>query len=217
MAIKQSVYLDYFNSLIEGNKSKCSLIISDLIEEGIKPKEIYTELFQKSMYQVGRMWDNSKINIANEHLATTITESMINIIYPVINKIPKNGKKAIIACIDKEFHNLGAKIISDFFEINGWNTFYLGANMPVNDFLKMIEEKQPQIIGLSFNFYMNLPRLIKFIEAIKEKFPEQKIIVGGQGFNNEDNSILSKYENVYFIDNIDVLENFLINYNSSKN
>lgn len=217
MAIKQSVYLDYFNSLIEGNKSKCSLIISDLIEEGIKPKEIYTELFQKSMYQVGRMWDNCKINIANEHLATTITESMINIIYPVINKIPKNGKKAIIACIDKEFHNLGAKIISDFFEINGWNTFYLGANMPVNDFLKMIEEKQPQIIGLSFNFYMNLPRLIKFIEAIKEKFPEQKIIVGGQGFNNEDNSILSKYENVYFIDNIDVLENFLINYNSSKN
>lgn len=215
MAIKQSVYLDYFNSLLEGNKSHCSKIVTHLIDEGVPPKEIYTELFQKSMYQIGRMWDNCKINVANEHLATTITESLISTIYPVISKIPKNGKKAIIACIDKEFHDLGAKIISDFFEINGWNTYYLGANMPIHDFLKMVEEKQPQIIGLSFNFYMNLTRLTNFIEEIGKKFPEINIIVGGQGFNENDPALLNKYKNVKFIENIDVLENYLNSFNGS--
>ncbi|MFH0734553.1 MAG: cobalamin-dependent protein [bacterium] len=207
--IFESQYLHYLSLLLEGDKKGCSQIIKSLLDEGIDVKEIYTNVIKRSMYRIGQLWELDKTTIAKEHCATKITELVINQIYPHILSIPKTGNKVIVTCADKEFHELGARMVSDIFELNGWTSTFLGANTPANELLNSIAEIQPELVAISINFYINFIRLVKEIELINERFPNQKIVVGGQAFSNGGESVLSEYQNVTYISCLYTLEDFI--------
>ncbi|MBV5326804.1 MAG: cobalamin-dependent protein, partial [Chlorobium sp.] len=114
------------------------------------------ELFQKSMYRVGELWEINEISVAREHLATTITESMLSITYPHLFTGLQSAKKAIISCTANEYHQLGGKMVADIFELHGWDTHFLGVNTPINELLACIDEIKPDLIGLSLAVYFNV-------------------------------------------------------------
>jgi len=207
--ILEAYYLHYFSALIEGNKDECSKVINNLLHEKVDIKDIYTQIVKRSMYRIGQMWENDKVNIAVEHRATKITEIIINQIYQYIQAIPKHGKKVVVTCADKEFHELGARMVSDIFELNGWDSTFLGANTPSNELLNIIEEVNPEVVAISINFYINIVRLLKEIEMISERFPEIKIIVGGQAFADGKEDVLANYPNVTFISCLYTLEDLI--------
>ncbi|MFH1197368.1 MAG: B12-binding domain-containing protein [bacterium] len=210
--IREAVYLDYLNSLLDGDKAACIRIVDNLLEEGEEVKLIYTDLFQKTMYRIGHLWEKNKASVADEHIASQITNYLINYIYPKISVTKKNGKKAIIACVDKEFHELGPRMVSDFFELNGWDSIFLGSSTPNSDVLKMIRDKKPEVVGLSNNFYINISRLWKLIDDIQAEFPDQKIIVGGQALCIDGSEPHKKFENVTYLPSLDALEEYIKNY-----
>jgi methanogenic corrinoid protein MtbC1 len=180
-----------------------------MLESGVPVKEIYTDVIKRSMYRIGQLWENDRTSIAREHQATKITEIMISLIYPYILKVPKIDKKVIVTCTDKEFHELGARMVSDIFELNGWKSIYLGANTPKDELIRLIEEENPDVVAISINFYINIVRLIKEIELISEKCPDLQIVVGGQAFSNGNKELLEKYDNVKYISCLDSLEDFI--------
>lgn len=207
--VLESQYLHYLSALLDGNKEDCTRIIISMLESGVPVKEIYTDVIKRSMYRIGQLWENDRTSIAREHQATKITEIMISLIYPYILKVPKIDKKVIVTCTDKEFHELGARMVSDIFELNGWKSIYLGANTPKDELIRLIEEENPDVVAISINFYINIVRLIKEIELISEKFPDLQIVVGGQAFSNGNKELLEKYDNVKYISCLDSLEDFI--------
>ena len=60
----------------------------------------------------------------------------------------------MISCIDKEFHEIGARMAADVFELNGWNTYFLGASMPTREIVKFIEVKKPDVVGFVIQFLL---------------------------------------------------------------
>ena len=48
------------NSLLEGDKAKCASIVAHLLEQKIDIKVLYKDLFQRSLYQIGKQWENNK-------------------------------------------------------------------------------------------------------------------------------------------------------------
>ena len=72
--IPEAVYLHYLNALLDGDKKQCLQIVVNLLDQKVSLKEIYLQLFQRSMYRIGQMWENERCSIANEHIATKITE-----------------------------------------------------------------------------------------------------------------------------------------------
>lgn len=207
--ISDAIYYHYLNALLEGNKAECTKIISELIYNKVDIKEIYTKLFQKSMYRIGYLWEHDRASVAKEHQATKITESLLNLNYEKILDTPKINKKVVITCIDKEFHEIGARIVSDFFELSGWQSIFLGSNTPQNEIVQIIEEEKPDVVGISNTFYINVARLIKLTERIREKFSDQEIIVGGQALNEETASTLNNFGKIFYIPTLDVLEKFI--------
>lgn len=207
--ISEANYLHYLSALLDGDKAECTRIVNTLLENNTDIKEIYTKLFQRSMYRIGHLWESNRSSIAEEHIATKITESLLNLVYPRIMETPRNGKKIVITCVDKEFHEIGPRIVSDFFELNGWESIFLGANTPANEVLNIIKDKQPDLVGISNSFYINVLRLVKMIELIIGEFPDQEIIVGGQALADDQNKVLSKFENVSYISGIDKLDEYI--------
>ncbi len=181
--ITDSLYQEYLSLLLNGKRVACSRIVQALIDQGIDIKTLYTDLFQKSLYAVGELWEFNKITVAKEHLATAITEGLLNLVYPTLFLGKKTNKKVVISCAANEFHQIGGKIVADLFELKGWDAHFLGANTPLDQMLHYIDEFKPDLLGMSLSVYFNMPSLIKGIEAVKTDFKDLDIAVGGQAFN----------------------------------
>ena len=70
----------------------------------------------------------------------------------------------------------------------------------------MIDDKQPQLIGLSLSLYSNLPNLVETIEAITGRWPESQILVGGQAFRHGGAEMISPFANVRYVASLGDLE-----------
>jgi methanogenic corrinoid protein MtbC1 len=212
--ISEALYLYYLNALLNGNKQQCKDIIINQIDQKVSLKEIYKDLFQRSMYRIGQMWEKEKCSISNEHIATKITEGLVDLVTNKYSTDNKNGKSVVITCIDKEYHELGARMVAGFFETHGWNSIFVGANIPCNEIIKLIGEKKPDVVGISSSFYININRLIKLIQSLKDEFPNQEIIVGGQALAEGRSECLSQFPNVSYISCLNTLEEYIQKYQS---
>ena len=205
--IKQSHFLSFFNSLVDGEKEKCTHIVQSLLNDSYDLKDIYNELFKKSLYRIGKLWDHDKMSIPEEHMATQIVEALISRFAPVGNS--NSDRKVVVTCIDKEFHEIGAKMVSNVFELEGWNSYYLGASVPTKEILKFVKQIDPEVIALSWSLYLNLGRFLEVVDHLTRFFPTKKIIVGGQALAENSDNVLKKYKNVEYIDSLNSLENYL--------
>ncbi len=87
--------------------------------------------------------------MAIEHLATTITESLLTLVYPRILLPSTSIKRRVVACVANEYHQIGAKMVADVFELNGWDGYFLGANHPSRSLLALFRRSGPHVLGLS--------------------------------------------------------------------
>ena len=180
--IEESVYQDYLSALLAGRRSECHDIVQKLLAAPIDIKELYDKLFQRSMYRVGELWENNRITVANEHLATSITESLLNLAYPSIFATERIGKKAVISCSANEFHQVGGKMVADILELNGWDGYFLGANTPPEDILQYLQEVKPDLVGLSLSILSNIANLATLYRRCENRFSKHGSVDWRTGF-----------------------------------
>jgi methanogenic corrinoid protein MtbC1 len=207
--ITEKGYNAYLSALLDGDKSACAEIVKALLEEQVSIKDLYTNLLQRSMYRIGELWEHNKISVATEHLATSITEGLLTLIYPTLLSREHIGKKAIISCGVNEFHQIGGRIVADIFEIHGWDGYFLGANTPDDDLVRFVDEKKPDMVGLSISLFFNIAALSEMIKKIRNSFSQLDIIVGGQAFRWGGSDVIKKYPNVTYVPSLDELENLI--------
>jgi len=170
----------YLGHLIEGRRARCQAIVEDLLDAESSLRELYVDLFQDSLYRVGTLWERGKISVATEHLATAITQRMMNLAYPRLFRATLSGRRALVACAADEYHQLGGQMVADLFELRGWDCDFLGADTPVSDLVQLIEQRQPEVVGLSISVYFNLPPLLAAIDGVRAVDEALPILVGGQ-------------------------------------
>lgn len=180
--VSEDDYRTFTSCLITGQRSVCAEIVEAELAADTGVREIYTDLFQRSLYDVGERWERGQVSVAVEHMATAIVDRMLTIVQPRVFGGEERSKTAIIACVADEYHQLGARMVADLFELHGWRGYFLGADTPIDSLLEMIETHRPDVVGLSLSIYFNLPSLLTAIEAVRTAYPEQRILIGGQAF-----------------------------------
>ncbi|TAL81162.1 MAG: cobalamin-binding protein [Bacteroidetes bacterium] len=203
---------EFLNALILGKHSFCSKLVHSYLAKKISIKELYENIFKKSLYDVGELWEHNKISVATEHLASAIVEAILNQLYFEIISNEKNGKTVICACVENEFHQIGIKMISDLFEMNSWNSHFLGSNVPILELISFIKQKNPDLLAISLSLYFNFPSLEKMIQKVQKEFPELPILVGGQAFQHGGKEIIMKYDNVVFQSDLNNTELYIKNF-----
>jgi len=180
--IKEDTYTGFLSALVAGHKAECVEIFEGLVTEGDSFISIYEDLIRRAMYDVGLMWESNRISVATEHLAAAIAEHLMGRLYDRIAPQIGAAGTVVVACPQRELHQIGARMVSDVFESNGWNTVFAGANVPLEDLLRLLDESRPHFCALSLSLYMNLPGFLAATESIRSKFPSIPVLVGGQAF-----------------------------------
>lgn len=199
----------FLNSLITGNRLKCFDFIGNLLSNNVAVEDIYEDHIRKALYDIGEMWEYGKISVASEHLATMIVEAILNELYLKVITDNKVNKKVITACGENEFHQVGIKMVTHIFEMSGWNTFFLGANMRTTDLIKFISDVKPDLIAISVSIDFYLPNLENMLDSIRENFSDLPVMVGGQAFRHGGQDILMEYKNATYFSDLYRIEQFL--------
>lgn len=207
--ITDEIYKEFLACLLSGDRKSCILITEKIISENVPVKEIYLNLFQKALYQVGELWERNVISVSVEHMATAIVEGLFVLVYPKIFSAEHTGKRAIISCLANEFHQVGGKMVADIFELNGWDGYFLGANMPADELIKYIDEKKPDLLGLSLSIYFNMNTLLETIDTVRLNYSYLDIIVGGQAFRWGGKDIIAGLKGVTYMESIGSLEKMI--------
>ena len=99
----------------------------ETIEAGTPLKDIYLNVFQETQKETGRLWQLSKITVAQEHFITAATQLIMAQLYTYLFTSEKKNKTIIVSCVQGELHEIGARMVADLFEMDGWNSYYFGA------------------------------------------------------------------------------------------
>ena len=154
------------------------------------------------------MWEYNKISVAVEHMATSITEGLMNELLPEIMSLERVNKKIVISCVENEEHQVGGKMVADIFEKNSWDTHYLGANTPIDELVRFCNIVKPDLICLSLSVYSNILVLLSEITELRE-VTSIPIIIGGQALRRVGTEIAGKLNNVFYLENLNDVENFI--------
>lgn len=180
-----TIYQYYFEALQKGDRRAALSTARNALGNGIDIRDLYMEVFQPAMYAVGNLWETNQFTVAQEHLATAITQSVMAQIYATVISRPLIGRTMVATCIGGELHELGMRMVADFFEMEGWDVYYLGANMPYDDVIQMIESKRAHLLAISVTLGGYVQNARKLIDAVRTKPTSKhvKIMVGGLPFN----------------------------------
>lgn len=179
----------YLNLLLQGKRPEAAECIMNAVEQGISIKDIYLYVFQASQYEIGRLWHGKKVSVAQEHYCSAATERIMSQLYARIFSTERRGRTYVGACVGGELHQIGSRMVADFFEMDGWDTYYMGANTPTPSILQAISEHNADILGISLSMSFHRSTLENLIQSVRESehAKKLKIIVGGYSFIEDPN------------------------------
>lgn len=175
----------YLAAVLAGRRRDAFALVDGAVDEGLGIRALYLDVFQPVLREVGRLWQENRITVADEHLATAITQAAMARLYDrVFVADGAAGPLLVAACAAQERHELGLRMICDVLELEGWDTVYLGASVPVDDLVALVVERRPAVVALSAAIAPHLPRVREAIGAIRRALPEggPVIAVGGRAF-----------------------------------
>jgi len=157
-----SVYASYMRHLLGGDYSDCIKIVKELVASQVDFRDIYTKLFQRSLYEVGELWEKNEIPVAHEHMVTALTELLLTVLHPHIFRGQRCGKKALVACAAEGTHRIGAKMVTDIFELHGWDAVFVPTPVSIEGILLLLDKHCPDMLGLSLTHNFHLPFIVTY-------------------------------------------------------
>lgn len=186
-------YTEMFMQILEReNKEEAVEFAIGLIKKGsIDIVELYSNILKPALNNMQCTLADKNICVWKEHVHTAIVRTIVECCYPYV--IAKRDKecvlkrgKVIIVCPPEEYHDLGARIITDYFTICGYDAVFVGNNTPYDDFYNAADKINPDIIAISVSNYYNLVVTKRIIENLRKKLNKKtKIAVGGYAFSRD--------------------------------
>jgi len=181
----------YLKLLLAGNREGASDLVHQAVEKGVGVGEIYRDVFERSLKEIGLLWMQNKVDVAMEHYFSASTLLFMSQLYPyIVAASPvKNERVALVVAVNGEFHDIGARMIADFLDMDGWKTFFLGSNLDTEDIVKAAIDRRPDLLALSATMFFNVEAIARVVRGIREaeSLEQLTVLVGGRPFNqNED-------------------------------
>jgi methanogenic corrinoid protein MtbC1 len=175
----------YLQALLRGERHVASRLVLDAVAQGAPIKEIYLGVFQPCQREIGRLWQTNQISVAQEHYCTAATQLIISQLYPYVFSGDKGAGRLVATCIAAELHEIGVRMVADFFEMEGWDTFYLGANTPTHSILETLIERRADVLGISATITYHVSEVERLIQAVRADpaCRDVLVLVGGYPFN----------------------------------
>jgi methanogenic corrinoid protein MtbC1 len=199
----------FLHFLDEENKDEAILFIHKLLDDGASIIDIYEHFIIPSLRDYHCNSNEEEICIWKEHTRTSIIRTILESTYPYLIQSKKEKKVnqfIVVACPQEEYHEIGAIISANYFNLMGFDVKYIGANTPSFEIKSAIKIMEPDFLALSVSNDYNLIQTKKLIESLKSDFPQLKIILGGRAAMLHAKDVNVQYD--YLLNSLDDIQKF---------
>lgn len=173
----------YLLKVLEGDFHDAIKLIVDAHGCGLSLESTYQALII-AQQEIGKMWHLAEINIAEEHIVTSTTERAMAILAFQASRKPANGRTVVSAAVVGNSHDIGIRIVSDFFEFAGWKAVCLGGDLPTADLAQAVQFFDTSLVLLSAALSTQLKSIRESVQAVRALNKNCKILVGGTAFQD---------------------------------
>lgn len=172
----------YLDDVLAGRRHAARARVLAAVAAGLPVADTYRHILAPVQRELGHLWASGRITAAHEHHATAITELVMSSLYPYA--VPPRGTNgtAIVAAVAGERHALPARIVADRFVAAGWEAHFVGADVPVDALVEMVQGWRPDVAALSVVLEPGVREVARAIAALRASPPTPILLVGGPPF-----------------------------------
>jgi methanogenic corrinoid protein MtbC1 len=175
---------DYRQALAVRDRAQATGIVTQLLGDGADPITVLTEVIAASQRDVGMRWQRGEWTVADEHACTAISVAATRAVAEFVAELPLRGGSVLVACAEREWHELPAMMIGCALRAHGWDTTVLGAATSPLRLSQHLADRGPDAVAISCSVLGALPTTRRFIEAATAA--GVPTLVGGPAFGYDD-------------------------------
>lgn len=183
--VEKEVLARYLEPLLRGDRKTCRSVIEEALQKGIPANSVYIHMIWPIMTEIEKLLREEKITPVQEHLATRVNRTLVDQLQNKLPRRPNRNKKIVVCCAPDELQELGAQMMTDLFESDGWEVRFLGGGLTNDDVLAYINENSPDILLIYGTAPKQAPDVRRLIDTVKSvnAWPDMRIMVSGGLFN----------------------------------
>ncbi len=168
----------YLQSLLEGPGEEAGDVLLDALKSGL-PRRLYLDLIGPALEDLGRKWQAHEINVAQQNLASQIVLRHLDLLRRLAPSKPSLGKTAVVTALAGDRHTIGARMVADFFHLEGFQVDFLGGDTPPSDLVNFVRERGADLVGLSVTLRESLPAFRDAVAGLRALRRRPRILAGG--------------------------------------
>ncbi len=176
------------DDLYDGLKDEVVEGVEILLERGWAPYDVLTRALVGGMQIVGDDFRDGILFVPEVLLAANSMKAGMELLRPLLAETgaPRTGKM-VIATVKGDIHDIGKNLVAMMMEGAGFEVINLGINTDAEEFLKAVEEHEPDILGMSALLTTTMPYMKTVIEELEKAGRRDDIIVlvGGAPLNED--------------------------------
>ena len=180
--------MDITNALTNGDVETVTSLVKEAVEQGIGAERILNEGLTSGMDIVGDRMETGEMFIPEVLMSANCMSEAVKILKPLLSEDEMSSSgRLIIGTVKGDLHDIGKNLVTMMVESTGFEVTDMGVDVPPENFIKEIREKEPKILALSALLTTTMPMLQQTIAAIEDSGlrDQIKIIVGGAPVTRE--------------------------------
>ncbi len=184
-AALNSVARRYLAALLAGDEGAAEQLAFGFLDGGRSIASLYLTVIAPVMHEIGRLWHANRITVAQEHYCSACAQVTMARLFPRIFAVERKGPVLLALCAEGELHQIGIRMVADLFQLEGWDTRFLGADTPPKALVDMAEMTGASLVAISASILPNVPAVVSLISLLRASAggAGTKILVGGYPFN----------------------------------
>ena len=176
------------NCVLDAGMDEVEDLVKQGIAEGTDPSVLLKEGLIKGMDVVGDKFEAGDLFLPEMLAAAMTMKAGVEVLKPhLAGEDSKAAGTAIIGTVQGDIHDIGKNLVAMMLEGAGFEVADVGIDVLPEDFVKAVQEKKPQVVGLSALLTNTMPAVKTTIDALKEAGlrDQVKIMVGGAPVTQE--------------------------------
>jgi len=180
----------YIVALLEGDRSRASDLLLRAVRAGeLSVREALLDVCAPAERELGRMWHVNESTVAEEHFVSATTVRLISQLVTLAAPAPPSGHSVLVACGPLDDHDIGARIVSELLELEGWRVVFLGARLPAGELAWAAGAFAVDLVVLSAAMDEHrdgVAQAIATLRACGDQRAALPVLVGGTAFEGPD-------------------------------
>ncbi len=165
--------------VIEGTKEG---LIPDLTiaMRDASPLEIINGPLMKGMEEVGRLFNNNELIVAEVLQSAEVMKASVSFLEPFMEKNETSLKgKIMLATVKGDVHDIGKNLVEIILSNNGYQIVNLGIKVPSEQIIEAYQREKPDAIGLSGLLVKSAQQMVLTAQDLRNAGIDVPILVGG--------------------------------------